>query len=442
MNELDNKYNANNQQYETRTFYWHYAWVIVIIASVIQMVGASIRMAFGVFIDPLSQTFGWDQGVITLAYAINMIVSALASPIAGWIGDRYGTRKAMTLGGTMFIAGMLITGIISQPWEFCVAFGILLGIAQSIFLVPLVPGVMRWYKRQLGWAMGISMAAWGIGPAVVAPIMLYLIIYLGWQGAFWTTAAGSALIIAIMIFLYRDSPSEKGLLPYGSHPNELTSEELIVDNDKSKIFSQHIRKTAGFYNMSSIHFLGCVGHSIIIVYLVPLAVHEGIAAISASLILAAMTAISVPFRLLVPVVAEKQGLRSVMAIFFFLQGITVIMLFWTHDQWMFYLFAILFGIAYGGEAAVFPILNRRYYGNAPQGLPYGFQMFGAGLGMALGGWIPGKLFDITGTYDLAITISIVTSLAGMFFIFFLESTDKLLIPDWDTNQIRPNSNRS
>ena len=92
------------------TFYWHYAWVIVSIAAIMQMLGASIRMAFGIFIEPLSLIFDWDQGAITLAYAINSVVAAVASPAAGWIGDRYGTRKAMILGGVMFIAGMMWTG--------------------------------------------------------------------------------------------------------------------------------------------------------------------------------------------------------------------------------------------------------------------------------------------------------------------------------------------
>ena len=124
-----------------------------------------------------------------------------------------------------------------------------------------------------------------------------------------------------------------------------------------------------------------------------------------------------------------------MAVFFFLQGVTVIMLFWTHEQWMFYLFAFVFGIGYGGETGGFPILNRIYYGHAPQGSPYGFQMLGAGLGMALGGWIGGVIFDLTGGYGLALAISVVASLAGMASITLLEPTEKLLIPDWELEPV-------
>ncbi len=414
-------------------FYWHYAWVIVTIAAVMQMVGASIRMAFGVFIDPLSENFGWGQGPITLAYAINAVVSAIASPLAGWVGDRYGTRKAMSIGGILFILGMMITGMINELWQFYLAFGLLLGVAQSIFLVPLVPGVMGWYRRHLGWGMGILMASWGLGPAIAAPLIGFLIIEIGWQGAFWATATGSAIIMTILIFFYRNTPADAGTVPYGTLPGEKLPETKKQDSIKVKIFASHMKKTTAYYNMSSIHFLGCVGHAIILVYLIPLAVMKGLPLIESAAILTIMALVSVPSRLIVPVLSEKFGVRTIMAIFFFLQGITVVMLFWSNEQWMFYLFAILFGFGYGGETGGFPILNRKYYGHAPQGSPYGFQMLGAGLGMALGGWIGGIIFDITNTYDLALAVSIATSLIGMVSIILLEPTDKLLIPDWETD---------
>jgi len=413
------------------TFYWHYAWVIVAIAAIMQMVGASIRMAFGVFIEPLSQTFQWDQGDITLAYGINSVVSAIASPVAGWIGDRFGVRKAITFGAVMFIAGMAITGVIQQLWQFYIAFGVILGTAQAIFLVPLLPGVMRWYRRQLGWGMGILMASWGIGPAIAAPIMGLMIVHLQWQGTFWVTAGGSAVIMAILIYLYKDSPADIGAEPYGALPGESFKVEIIIDKVKARTFASHMKKTSAYYNMSSIHFLGCVGHAVILVYLIPIAVQEGIDLVAAATILAVMAVISVPSRFAVPVLAEKIGVRAIMAIFYFLQGITVILLFWTHEHWMFYLFAVVFGIGYGGESGGFPILNRKYYGHAPQGSPYGFQMLGAGLGMALGGWIGGVIFDITNGYGWALVISIVASIAGMVSIMLLEPTDELIIPDWE-----------
>ncbi len=66
-----------NKKYQFK----HFAWVIVLIASIIQMVGSTIRNVFGVMVEPMSATFGWSQGEIGLGYAIAALCTALFSPI-------------------------------------------------------------------------------------------------------------------------------------------------------------------------------------------------------------------------------------------------------------------------------------------------------------------------------------------------------------------------
>ena len=415
----------------TRAFYMHYAWVIVLIIAVMQMVGSSIRMAFGVFVDPLEQAFGWSQGTITLAYAIASVVTAISSPLAAWFGDRYGARKSMALGAVLFLAGMVLTGYISEPWHLYLYFGVLMGVAQAIFLVPLIPTAMTWFRRHLGLGMGAIMAAWGLGPALAAPIVGYLIQTLEWRDAFLVLALGSGVIMAGLIVLFRNHPSDKGVLAYGALPEDPVEDRQGPDPIRTKLFNGYIRKTAAYWNLSSIHFLGCVGHAVILVYIVPLAVKEGLSLVAAASLLTVLSGVSIITRLINPILSENLGAKPVMATFYFLQGVTVIMLFWTHDVWTFYLFAIVFGIGYGGEAGAFPILNRKYYGHAPMGSPYGVQMMGAGLGMALGGWIGGVVYDLLGSYNIALMISIVASLGGMVNIFLLNPTHRLLIPDWE-----------
>ncbi len=424
-----------------RLIYSHYAWVIVFIIAVMQMVGTSIRMAFGVFIDPLENLFGWSQSSIALSYAISSVVTALASPFAGWFGDRFGARRAMTVGTLMFLAGMLLTGIIDSIWELYLYFGVLLGVAQAVFLVPLIPAAMHWFRRHLGMGMGIIMASWGLGPALAAPVISLLIDQLGWQDAFVALGAISAAVMLVLIVLFRDKPADKGLQPYGHIAGDPDVQRRQVAPERMRRFNRYMRKTAAYWNMSSIHFLGCVGHAIILVYIVPLAVNEGISAVQAAGILTVLSAVSIVSRVAVPIMCDTIGTKLVMGIFFVLQGVMVVMLFWTHDLWMFYLFAVLFGIGYGGETGGFPILNRRYYGQAPTGSPYGVQMLGAGLGMALGGWIGGPIYDIFGSYDIALWASIATSIAGAVNILLLEPTDKLLIPDWEADDDPPESER-
>jgi MFS family permease len=414
-----------------KAFYWHYAWAIVTIIAVMQMVGASIRMAFGVFIEPLTVEFGWGQGSITFAYALSSIVTALVSPFAGSLGDRFGARKAMMLGTAMFFVGMILTGMVTEIWHLYLTFGVLLGVAQAVFLVPLIPAAMLWFRRNLGLGMGVLMAAWGVGPALAAPLMGYLIERFGWQDTFWITAFGSVVIMFAMVVMFRDRPSDRGDLPYGALPEDPPQVKASLDVEKVKLFTRFMRNTAAYWNMSSIHFLGCVGHAVILVYIIPIAISEGVSVVVAASLLTVMSGVSVITRLAVPVMAERMGTRTVMAVAYVAQGLPVIMLFWTHDVTMFYVFAIVFGIGYGGEAGGFPILNRKYYGLAPVGAAHGFQMLGAGLGMAVGGWVGGITFDLTGGYDIALVVSIVTSLGGAVSIMLLEPTHEPLIPDWE-----------
>ncbi len=421
--------------YSREVFYWHYAWMIVAIIALMQMVGSSIRMAFGVFIYPLSEEFGWSQGSITLAYALSSIVTAMASPLAGSLGDRFGARKSMMLGCTMFIGGMLLIGVVNQIWQFYLTFGVLLGVAQAVFLVPLIPSAMTWFRRHLGVGIGFLMAAWGLGPALTAPLMGLMIQQLGWRDTFWVTAAGSAVIMALLILKYSNRPADRGLEPYGALPGDPPATLRSLSVDRVKLFTKFMRHTKAYWNLSSIHFLGCVGHAVILVYIVPIAMDEGVSVVVAAGLLTVLSGVSIGTRLATPVLSDYIGPKTVMAVAYVLQGIPVIMLFWTHDVWLFYVFAAVFGIGYGGEAGGFPILNRRYYGQAPVGSAHGFQMLGAGLGMAVGGWIGGIVYDFTGTYNIALVISVIASIMGAVSIVLLERTDRMLIPDWETEYL-------
>jgi MFS family permease len=120
-----------------------------------------------------------------------------------------------------------------------------------------------------------------------------------------------------------------------------------------------------------------------------------------------------------------------MGLCFCLQGLPIVLLFWAHEAWHFYLFAVLFGIGLGGEMSAFPIINRQYYGDAPTGTVYGWQALGSGLGMASGSFLGGVLHDLTGAYTLALVCSFVLSMMGTLSILVLPSTAHRQIPEWE-----------
>ena len=416
------------------TFYWHYAWVIVVIIAGMQIVGTSIRMAFGVFIDPLQTQFGWSQGGIGFAYAICSIVSAVVSPLAGDTGDRFGAKKSMLVGTFIFLIGMLTTAFVQNLWQFWFTYGVILGIAQAIFLVPLIPAAMIWFRRHLGLAMGLIMASWGIGPALATPLVAFMIQTFGWNVAFVSIGIASTLIMLALVSVFKNRPADVGGLAYGTFKGDPPLSDKLPPAILLDEFKGHMRKTAAYWNMSSIHFLGCVGHAVILIWIIPMATSKGMSAIDASLIFTLFSAVSIVTRLTAPVLCERLGVRTVMTFFYILQGAPVLLLIFSSMDGVFLIFAVSFGVGYGGETGGFPILNRKYFGHAPMGGAHGFQMLGAGIGMALGGWVGGPVFDIFDSYNAAFAISVVASLAGALSIILLENPAKLLIPDWQKSE--------
>ena len=128
---------------------------MVTLAGVMWTISSSIRFAATPLIPHLQAPggFGWSYGAIAFAFTLQWLVSGLLGPVMGWVGDRSGVRRTMVVGSLLFIAGMLLTGVMTQLWQFYLSFGLLLGASMAIFQVPLVSGVTVWFRTHLGLAM-------------------------------------------------------------------------------------------------------------------------------------------------------------------------------------------------------------------------------------------------------------------------------------------------
>ena len=416
----------------------HYAWVIVAVAAVMRLFSSSFRSSSSILIPRLVDSFGWSYGAVGLGFAIQWIVSGLFGPPAGWLGDRYGVRWTMRLGALLFIVGMVLTGFMRELWQFYLFFGVILSAAMGIFQVPLTASVTLWFRKHLGTGMGLLQSSQGIGPLVAVPIMIGIIEFFGGgltglRAAFWIPGiAGGAIILFLVKFFYNE-PAQIGARPLGAPEDEPIQEVQTGDVAKvrTQVFLHQAQRTGAFWNLIGIHFWGCAGHSVILVYLVAMAEDEGVSKGLAAGAFVTMSVASTITLFAVPVIADRMGSKPAMAGCFFLQVAPIVLLFFAQEAWQFYVFAVLFGIGFGGEMSAFPIINRQYYGSGPIGTTYGYQMMGAGVGMAFGALIGGGLRDWTGDFDATMAFSLVLSFIGVISILILPTTKKELLPDWE-----------
>ena len=416
----------------------HYAWVIVVVGSVMRLFSSSFRSSSSVLIPRLVDSFGWSYGAVGLGFAIQWIVSGMFGPTAGWLGDRYGVRWTMRLGAILFIAGMVLTGFMRELWQFYLFFGVILSASMGIFQVPLTAAVTLWFRKRLGTGMGLLQASQGVGPLIAVPIMLIIIELFGGgitglRATFWIPGIVGGLFILFLVRFFYNEPAQIGVRPLGAPDDEpikavQTGEVARV---RTKVFLKQAQRTGAFWNLIGIHFWGCAGHAIILVYLVAMAEDEGVSKGLAAGAFVTLSVTSTITRFAVPVMADRMGSKPAMAGCFFLQVAPIILLFFAQEAWQFYLFAVLFGIGFGGEMSAFPIINRQYYGSGPIGTTYGYQMMGAGVGMATGALTGGQLRDLTGNFDATMGLSLALSLLGVISIILLPTTKKELLPDWE-----------
>jgi len=412
----------------------HFAWYIVAMGTALQLTTNFVSQAYSILVVVMTDKFGWSLTAIVLAYSLRSIVGALLSPYAGSLGDRYGAKRVMLVGAGFFVGGLVMLSTITELWQLFLYYSIILGVAQAMFRVNIPTTVAAWFKQKLGIAVGIQQSAGGMGASVLAPGLTVLLTQTSWQTAFLLIGIGGGIVVFALLAFFHGEPWDVGKLPYGEDPKRKAVVNPVsgaMTKIRNQVFMKRAKETRAFWFLPLVHHLGCVGHSIFIVHGINYAHDQGMSLNAASIIITIYSLSSVGSRLMVPILADRLGAKGVMAFFYFIQGAAMLMLFWTTEPWQFYIFAVVFGIGFGGEMSAFLVVNRQYFGMGPVRTVFGIQSMGAGLGMALGGLVGAVIYDAFDSYNWAWIISFAASMGGMIAILLMESTKNELIPYWE-----------
>ncbi len=381
---------------------FHHAWIILAAACALGVISRADSASFAVLVDPLVDKFDWKRGDIGLAYSLAYLCSMPAMLIFGWLGDRYSARSLMIGASLMISVGTVLLGKIQELWHLYVIYGVFVGALGNAAFVVLLPVIVtRWFNQKMGLALGIYWAGLGLGPVIFALLFRWMIENRGWESAFLVIGLAFGVILLVFSWFIRTSPAEMGLSAYGA--GDATKEKQapgIVVSLRSVLARRPV------WLLMGCHHLGCAGHAVILAHGVSMAIHHGIPGLQAAGVLSTIAGVSIFSRFSFSLLTERFGGRTILSSVIFGQSLSVLMLLFATEAWHFYVFAVFFGICYGGEMVGFPIINRQIFGaKAPLSSIFSFQMIGGSTGMALGGWIGGALFDHSGNYTSAILVS-------------------------------------
>jgi len=398
----------------------YYGYIVVLIACLILTVTQGTYFSFGVFFKPLLEDFGWTRAMTSGAFSICSILVGLLHIITGRLNDRIGPRFVMTVCGIFLGIGYLLMSRIGALWQFYLIYGAIIAMGMSGGYIPLTSTVSRWFVKRRGLMTGIVAAGTGFGTLIVPPIASRLIVTYDWRDSYSIVGIAAIIIIVLASQFLRRDPSQVGQLPDGE--KEAKAETTGIE-PMSYSFAKAVR-TRQFGMLLSINFFFCFCLLIIMVHIVPHITDLGISVAKATNIIAIIGGAGVIGRISMGGVGDRIGNKRAIATCYALVLITVSWLMIANEPWQFYLFAAVFGFAYGGLATLGAPLLADLFGLGSHGTIYGSSSFGATLGGAVGPVMAGRIFDVTGSYQLAFITCTIFSAIALVLILLLKPTTK------------------
>jgi MFS family permease len=395
-------------------------WAVVAGSFATMFVTFGAAYSFSAFFASLQQAFAASRGDIAFSFSIAVPLYYLVGAISGPLADRFGARRTCLFGVLVAGLGLIFAATATALWQVHVGFGLGLGLGIGFSFVPAIAAVQRWHVRRRGFASGIAVSGIGFGTLVMPPVAALLIDSTGWRGA-WTILGLSIICIGGAAALLIDNePEHHGALPDGGVIG-------IGTNVHSGPVAGHSLREAMTSRAFMLLYLSLVviwiGASIPFAHLVPYAEDHGLSHSTAVTIFALVGIGSIAGRFLLGIIADRIGLRSLLATAF--AGVALMQLWWlaATDTWQLVIFAFVFGVCYGGFVALYPALTVDYFGGRNASGIIGVLYTGGAAGSFLGPKLAGDAFDLFGSYTIPIAVGAACALLAVVFVIAAPEPD-------------------
>jgi len=407
-------------QTESKRPRFFYGYVVALAAFFTTLVMSWSLASYGVFFKPLATEFGWTRAMTAGALSLSLFVFGLLSMVTGRLTDRFGPRLVATVCGSILSLGYLLMSRINDGWQLYLFYGVIIAVGQSGGFVPMMSTVARWFVKKRGLMNGIVVAGIGVGIVIMPPVATHLIATYGWRTSYGIIGIITlVLLIGAAQFLKRD-PNQIGHLPDGDSD---AKPESTVPVTKGYTLGEALH-TRQFWMLCATYF--CYGFFVqpIIVHIVPHATDLGISTMTAASILSVIGGLSIAGRIGIGSGGDRIGHKPALVIAFLIAVIAMVLLLVAREVWMFYLFAVIFGFAYGGLIAIESPMTAQLFGLRAHGAILGVVHFHATIGNAIGLPFAGKLFDLNGNYQLAFLVFVGLSGVGLILVSLLRPIKK------------------
>ena len=398
-----------------------YGWIIVIAAGCVIMVMYGTLFTFGVFFEPVLTALDWTRAMTSGAFSLCIFTHGVLAIVMGKLTDKRGPRIAVTVCGLSLGAGYLLMSQITSIWQLYLFYGILIGMGMGGAWVPHVSTIARWFEKRRGLATGIAASGEGVGILIMAPLSRWLISAHGWRTSYIIVGIIALVFIIAAAQFLRHRPEKMGLLPYGREANAKDiSPAKYHKSSVTRDFSlAEAVKGRQFWIILAVFFLFEFSILSVMNHIDIHATDIGISAITAANIIAVIGGTSILGRIALGTFADRAGSRQAIIAGLAILAAALLWLQIAKVEWMLFLFAAVFGFAFGGLLVQISLIIAESFGLTSHGAIFGVISFGLIVGGALGPFIVGYLSDVTASCQPGFLVCAVASIISFVLAMFL-----------------------
>ena len=379
-----------------------YGWWVVAAAFVLTFVGFGSAYAFSSFVEALQTEFGASRGAVSLVFSFAGFLYFALGIVSAPLADRYGVKGVTAVGMILVGAGLILAGQSRSIVQVYVAYSLGIGVGVGCAYVPAVGTVQRWFVRRRGLASGLAVSGIGVGTLLYPPVSAWLIAEGGWRSAYTTLGIVAIVLGLAAAALMEDDPARRGLLADGA----LAPPSAGPAGPPAGMSVGEAVRTARFAELYLASFIGALGVFVPFVHLAPYAMDHGASPGAAAWLLGAIGVGSTVGRLFLGGIADRMGRETFLIAMYV--GLAASLAIWMFGSSFYVLgvFALAFGLFYGGWVAILPAVVADLFGGRQAGRIIGVLYTSVAIGTLVGPSGAGFIYDMSQSYVVPIAFSV------------------------------------